>query len=157
MTLYDLKLKHYSKYPLEQPIKSCDQKDINKHSFKPEGFWVSVENFENGWREWCIGEEWNLEGLSCAHDITLHPEANILWLRSLKDIDEFAYKYKIPKCNPNLMEIVWSEVAKLYQGIIIAPYIHDSDYRWRYMFYSSWDCSSGCIWDASAIKEIALD
>ncbi len=56
-------------------------------------------------------------------------------------------------CNTRARPLA-DQVAKLYQGIIIAPYCYsirlDNDCFWYY----PWDCASGCIWDATAIAAL---
>lgn len=59
MTLY-----HYSSEPHQLDLsRTYDQAgDLNK----PRGLWLSAEcgtEEQYGWRDWCEGEEWNLDGL----------------------------------------------------------------------------------------------
>ena len=151
-----IKLIHYAHEPLGTIIDADQEKDVAAR-FKPAGLWISVED-GNGWREWCEAEGYGLGWLN-VYEITLAPDANILYLKTLADIDRFSREY-IPEDLPSFCSYPdWPEIAEQYDGIIIAPYqwerrFHDSS-RWYY----GWDCSSGCIWKASAITavtEVAL-
>jgi hypothetical protein len=51
-------------------------------------------------------------------------------------------------------EIEWRKVAERFDGIIIAPYIWQRRLDLESSWYYSWDCASGCIWNASAVREI---
>jgi hypothetical protein len=48
----------------------------------------------------------------------------------------------------------WPEVAKQYQGIIIAPYLDSCRLRDGFFWYYPWDCACGCIWDHTAIESV---
>jgi hypothetical protein len=50
--------------------------------------------------------------------------------------------------------INWAGVAKDYQGVIIAPFVWDRRLHDAYSWYYTWDCASGCIWDAAAIERV---
>ena len=152
--LSHLVLRHYAARPLER-VESVYQWERSPTGFhKPVGLWVSVENFGDGWKEWCEGENWGLDSLTHAHEITLADDAQILWLRCGRDIDAFHQAYSSGArwgAYPD-----WTRVAGQYQGIIIAPYIwarrlEGAASQWYY----AWDCASGCIWDARAIVSIS--
>ena len=49
--------------------------------------------------------------------------------------------------------INWRKVAKAFDGIIIPEYIYSRRLDGNASdWYYGWDCASGCIWDARAIK-----
>ena len=143
---------HYSAEPFSGPVRSTPLAEQTIHS-KPKGFWISVEGNDDGWREWCEGEEFNLEGLAHRTDIELAPNANILWLRDAWKIDEVTARYEgLPYPTiTTYRQIDWRPIAEQYQGIIIAPYHWSRRLCDRSRWYYSWDCASGCIWDAAAI------
>lgn len=153
--MQDFQLAHYSAEPVTA-IRSVEQ--LERPHFKPAGFWLSVDGNEDGWKEWCEGEEWGLERLACVHDVKLTPQANIFHLKSAADIDAFDVRFRSPIARDfSYFMIDWRSVAATYQGIIIAPYIWErrlslDGANWYY----AWDCASGCIWDASAIESITL-
>jgi hypothetical protein len=84
-------------------------------------------------------------------EVTLSPDANVLHIGSTEQFDKFNRKYR---SDDMFGSIIWPDVAKQYDGIIIAPYLWsrrlDSSSRWYY----GWDAASGCIWKARAIASI---
>lgn len=53
---------------------------------------------------------------------------------------------------PRYEYIDWASVCRAYQGIVISPYFWSR--RMGPMWYYSWDCASGVIWDADAIESV---
>lgn len=154
-----MKLTHFSATPVTQ-VRSVPQKSgIMKH--KPQGFWVSDED-DYGWKEWCESEDFHVNGLVYAHKIELAPDANILYLRTPEQLDDFTAAYKAESELNRLAsagyvwDIDWDQVAHEYQGIIITPYQYTRRHTKHTIWYNGWDCASGCIWDAKAIKAITL-
>lgn len=139
---------------------------------KPHGFWLSDESRgAHGWKAWCKAEGFRPYSLRYEHEVKLSPKAKILYLRTAKDIDEFADKYgsslmvllghERPGDDERLyggryIDVIdWKRVAKKYHGIIITPYIWEQRLG-RHMWYYGWDCASGCIWNARAIESITM-
>jgi len=148
LSLSSHKLIHYSDVKLEE-IKSVEQ--ISTPYYKPKGLWFSVED-GYGWREWCKQEEFFLENLTIQHELELNEYANILYLTSKEDLVDFSNTYKKNMIDIEFVSsysIDWQSVAMKYQGIVIAPYQWDCRLESKCMWYYAWDCSSGCIWDAS--------
>lgn len=50
--------------------------------------------------------------------------------------------------------IDWIYVYGLYDGIIINPWIESK--KNSYLWYSGWECASGCIWGLKAIDTVEL-
>jgi hypothetical protein len=120
---------------------------------KPVGLWVSVEG-QDDWRSWCEAEDFRDCGTQCQTEVILQSNHNILIIGCLAGMLQFHREYAIEKPNAYRDEQVidWPRVARAHQGIIIAPYrweqrLNDPCQGWYY----SWDCASGCIWDASAV------
>ena len=125
---------------------------------KPNGLWVSVEvghrlpnNYD--WKEWCESENYRTEALAFSYEIILKEDANILHLKTKEEIIEFSKQYLHGDDEWDTSQIEWHEVKKRYQGIIISPYQRDCRLCLETLWYYVWDCSSGCIWDLSCIKE----
>lgn len=148
-----MRLVHYAAAPVVA-VHSVSQErpDRDMHP-KPQGLWVSVEG-DDGWREWCIGEDWNLESLTHEHDVTLADDARLLWIGTVAAHDAFTCEFG--KVGHGLMLIRWPDVAARWQGIVIAPYIYARRSDLGAYWYWGWDCASGCIWDARAIAAITL-
>ena len=135
-------LEHYSAKPLGH-LHEGQQSD--RADFKPKGLWVSVPG-DDDWPSWCRSNEFG--DLTLRTRFTLVPDANVLWLRTVDEIDTFHDEFA-SKSGPSYLHgfIYWRAVADRYAGVIIAPYqwsrrLHGEAHRWYY----SWDCASGCIW-----------
>lgn len=171
-----MKLRHFS-HKIVTDVRGSRQ--VAKHYLgfgpKPKGFWISDES-DHGWYKWSTGENFRRFSLRFEHEIVLSDKAKILYLRSAKDIDDFADKYQsthpmsansIVRNAQRRMEdrrvfggdyvydIDWKRVSQKYHGIIITPYIWEQRLG-RHMWYYGWDCASGCIWNARAIESITM-
>ena len=148
------RLVHFSKKPIQQ-VRSVIEQKINS---KPKGFWFSVEGNGDGWKRWCKARSFTIGRFEYENEIELESGANIRMLSSVLDIDLFHREFKVP-C-PGMETwmdryIDWRMVAHQYQGIIISPYIWERRLDGEaHTWYYSWDCASGCIWDAKAIRAI---
>ena len=126
----------------------CEQSSGRPSSYKkPSGFWITDDS-ENCWRSWCMSERFSLESLTHKHEIVLD-ESNILILRCPYDLDDFSRDF-----GTSHWCIDWPKVAARYDGLIITPYQWER--RMDHDWYYGWDCASGCIWKANAIKDIRL-
>lgn len=147
-----MNLSHFSSKPIEK-IESASQEKSRWH--KPSGFWVSVDG-EHDWPSWCELENFTATGEQYHYGVSISPAANVLHLKSEDEIRMFHAKYILPYKNKFMAHIDWLSVSKKYDGLIIAPYCWplrlDSDVNWYY----SWDCASGCIWNAEAIDGMEL-
>jgi len=152
-------LEHYSTEPLLE-VNDAHQLDYLARS-KPSGLWISIKG-EYDWPKFCHAEEFHTDRLAVRNVITLSEDANILYLKSSKEIDSFTRQYrdKNPKYNDaenQVDHIEWFDLADEYQGIIIAPYQWDRRLDMFASWYYSWDCASGCIWNGNAVGSIAYD
>lgn len=146
---------------------------------KPNGFWLSDETRgAYGWRAWCRAERFRPYGFRYEHEVKLVPNAKILYLRTPQEIDSFTHEYgyslldehdkregKVPFSKrigygrygqPYYDSIDWKRVAKKYHGIVITPYQWSRRLDGGCQWYYSWDCASGCIWNARAIESITM-
>jgi len=125
--------------------------------FKPSGLWVSDEAAEDSWSWWCKNENFVSSWYRYVYRITLLPGHNILHLDHLGD---FTHCYPLPSDHPmakiglsdysTSMYIDWPRIKEHYEGLLITPYQWHQ--RMQVMWYYSWDCASGCIWDISNIR-----
>ena len=149
-----MSLSHFSKEPYIRHLYSRSQKvdSLYRSSFgKPQGFWVSVDG-DDDWEDWCRGAEFGIG--SYRHQVHLARDAKILHLKYSDELISFRNRYMgIQRWGENNkwsdIYIRWEDVAKDYQGVIIAPYQWSC--RMEENWYYGWDCASGCIWDVSAI------
>lgn len=141
---------HYSAEALTS-VHSVEQ-SVTDH-FKPKGLWVSDCNAGDGWRSWCEAEDFNLGRLALRSIVSVEME-NVLLLPSVTAIRDFHDQWAD---GPEYLRYPrWDRLSGKYAGVIISPY------QWSIRldhpsWYYSWDCASGCIWDASAITEIRAD
>lgn len=157
-----MRLIHYTKSPIDFLEKrEYLQTDLYYQS-KPHGIWFSVEDYENfpndcTWKEWCKNVDFYLEFLTRSYQIILNKDAKILHLKTKKELFDFTNLYRNTTGRSALEndtnEIQWDKVKSQYQGIIIAPYQWDCRLSSESSWYYGWDCSCGCIWDISCIKE----
>lgn len=143
-----LDLVHFAAERLTEIHRVEEQRD----HFKPRGLWVSVENAENGWREWCEGEGFSLDNLAERTPITIEPSVRIALLSSARDIDDFTGAFGRDLVGIENYQIDWTAVALHCDGIIITPYIWSRRLHDGVSWYYAWDCASGCLWNAGAIK-----
>lgn len=141
---------------------------IPPYEMKPRGLWFSVESDDFpddnvNWKEWCETQEFCLDCLKYAHEITFKPDAKILHLKSPQEIWDLSEKYP-SEPNKNILPmffgkpygINWVNMKKDYQGIIIAPYQWPCRLSVHCIWYYGWDCSSGCVWDLNCIDKFEL-
>ena len=136
---------------------------------KPNGLWVSVGD---AWRRynWELRQDpvHKLQFKACvyANHIRLAPEANLLLINNCDEFDRFNDRYGRAWNNPNVPDgrlIDWTAVAEQHQGIVIAPFLRhrawDANGKWisRSVWYWTWVCASGCIWDADAVDDFAVE
>jgi hypothetical protein len=149
-------LAHYGTSPLAR-VRSVEQVDQLERAMKPSGLWVSVEGKgSHGWKQWCLAEGFHPEHLACKTRVILKPNARICHLETVEQIDGFTKRFlhQWDRMPDSTLWLNWAEVAKHWQGIIIAPYQWERRMDMSCSWYYGWDCASGCIWDADAIKAL---
>ena len=145
-------LLHFSIKPLVS-VHSVNQ-NPDDIQMKPDGLWVSAGHGEDSWPSWCRSERFGLERFTHVTEIVLGEDARILYLEGHDAITGFDAVFgETPSWCYWRTYISWYRVAERYQGIVIAPYIW-SQRMGDCFWYYTWDCASGCIWDASAIAEL---
>ena len=157
-----MKLIHYTDSPIQSlEPRDYSQKDLSWQA-KPNGLWFSVEiteRFPNNynWKEWCEANSYRIASLDVSYEIILKEDANILHLKTEQEILEFTKEYPLKTrdwdAEWDTYQLEWDEVKKKYQGIIISPYQWNCRLALETCWYYGWDCSSGCIWNISCIKE----
>lgn len=135
-----------------------------KISSKPNGLWLSVDD---DWRRWVEGEEMKwLEGAPSVK-VTLAADAKVLVIGSVPELDDFNDEYGVCRFNSSeeflkenpawrfrMDAVRWNDVAALYQGVFITPYLWPRRLSETVSWYWGWDCASGCVWDLSAIHTV---
>jgi hypothetical protein len=144
------RLVHFSEEPLEfDASRSYPQPDGDPFR-KPTGLWLSDES-GYGWREWCEGEEFHLEGL--AHATPFECDTST-WcvLKSSDEILEFSRKFRVHIVDFAFPTIDWRDVKKEFGGILVTPYDWKLRLDSRCHWYYGWDCASACVWDLSTVR-----
>jgi hypothetical protein len=142
-----MRLVHYSDAIIDLIL----PRGSSKCEFKPKGLWVSDDDCEDNWRAWCISEGFRLDRLTYAHEIDIHSSAHLLILGNDPQLDDFTQLFSVPgKLSHDVGQIDWDRVKEQYDGLIISPYVWSQ--RLELMWYYSWDCASGCIWNPDIVK-----
>jgi len=151
-----MQLVHYTAASMAIALGTRTIPQNGKRYDKPDGLWVSVGD---SWRQWSESEEYapfgsvsREGGLRAAgirvFEITPSPNAKLLVLATPRDLDAFTREYR--ESDDRYAAIEWKAVAEAYDGIVIAPYQWSR--RHELIWYYSWDCASGCIWNHRAIE-----
>jgi hypothetical protein len=159
-----VRLSHWSRESIAE-VSSHDQQKSTRPYGKPRGLWVSVDG-DDDWAWWCDAEQFCDLSQLLRYEVVLAPDANLLLLDSVEAVLSFTREHgRTATWNPALFSadgtavdyvdyIDWARVARAYQGIVIAPYQWSLRLESITSWYYPWDCASGCIWDAAAIKEL---
>jgi hypothetical protein len=138
------KLSHWHINPITLSPKDYPQ----EITMKPHGLWFDVDE---DWKRWCIAETFRIDYLKVQHELKIKDYSSILILTSSWDLDLFTEKYDVELDHyTRHYNINWPTICKQYTGIIISPYCWER--RMELMWYYSWDCASGCVWDVSNIE-----
>ncbi len=129
-------------------------KDTAKQSqdYKPQGLWYGIDD---AWLKWCESEmpQW-IRPYNYALEIDY---SKMLILATEAELLDFTDRYKCKGGFGSFAQqlIDWSLVAHKYSGIEIPTYFWDC--RFTLMWYYGWDCASGCIWKADAIRSVTKE
>lgn len=141
---------HYSAAPLEQS-QLYTKSNANVVYCKPAGLWISKEG-KHDWESYAR-RRFHFDCLKYVHEVKLFAGIPLLRLETKKSLLDFTEKYG---CEDASFNIKWDIVARKYQGIIIAPFQPRALEEEKLLWYRTWDCASGCIWNKFAIKELKL-
>lgn len=159
-----MKLSHFAAKPLPTRLHNVEQGPLNGvggyFAQKPGGLWVSVDG-KDDWPEWCESNNFSLYKLRYRYRITLRKRHDLIVISTAAALDSFVEQFGV--ADPLFKDMAmyndcrginWPRVAQTAKGIIIAPYHWTR--RMDSMWYYTWDCASGCIWDVSAIQSVRL-
>lgn len=157
----NLKYIHYS----EHKFKLKDRNYQSIIDFKPDGFWLSCElpDGDEGvnWYDWCISEGFEIHRLRHIYEVSIKPDNQILYLTTPDEVLKFSKRYSsgihLQVTNRTYKDrINWEPIHEKYDGVVICPYFWTLRTNLECIWYNSWDCSSGCIWNLSIIEDIKL-
>lgn len=140
---------HYS----HEPFQFDQTREYRPRFGKPGGFWYSAPTYsKDGWEHWCAGEDFNMGQYKSLVEINLD---RILKIRTPGELDVLTKSYRCPEPALPGSELVtdldWHRLAEQWAGIEIAPYQWCRRIDDHTMWYYGWDCSSGVVWDLSAV------
>lgn len=149
-----MRLSHWS----ERPIAQVGSRDPARSRWagKPAGLWLSVDG-EDDWAAWCEAEQFVDLSRHIRYEVVLALDANLLLLDTAEAVQAFTREHgRTARWSERgtVDGIDWARVAAAYQGIIIAPYQWSLRLELETFWYYGWDCASGVIWDAAAVKEL---
>lgn len=176
-------LSHYSPVHMLTVESRVHVRDPGRLPYKPNGFWISVDG-DDDWLHWAKDNNFNIHNLAHRHVVTLKPDAKVRLITTDAELCAFIKEYgevmpypytrrgvtlegEIAKMDAWLaadcpwdacrvdLNPDWNRVMKDYDAMIIAPYLYRS--RWPFIWYYTWDCASGCIWNTSIIESITHD
>jgi hypothetical protein len=152
---------HYSSHPVQRErLVTRKQSPAGPYAAysKPEGLWITDES-EYNWPAWCLGENFGLYGLTNRHAVDIDM-SRVHLMQTVAEVREFAARFGVEdKASEEYMRrngINWQKAESFYDGVIIAPYLWEIRLDHALSWYYGWDCSSGCIWDAGAIRDVRL-
>lgn len=131
-----------------------------KIDYKPRGVWTSglFNNNENSWLDWCYEEdmlEW-IDPKKCTYyaiKIINDPKL-ILKINTKKKLEHFHKVYAV-KNSFGGYSINWKQLQKEgYYGVDFSKYFVEYKSLVDYMWYSSLDASSQCIWNGKAVLDV---
>lgn len=140
-------LVHYSDTPLQEVVDAPFQVEGRK----PVGLWFSNDN-KDGWRSWCKSQDFRQDQFNYKTTVKFKPDANILQLTNKRAVHKFYEKYGKDPERPYRFKVDWPTVAKQYDAVYFPSYY--DELRDQYRWYDSFDCASGCVWNAKAIDSI---
>ena len=96
------------------------------------GFWASRKNVTNGWKEWCISEDFYTQNLEVYTVFELTDDARVYIVNNKQDVDYLKQKYSLPneagfdftKLNQDYDAI---EAATMDNGVYHALYLWDCE------------------------------
>lgn len=152
-----MRLHHFTKDPelkLEPRVYPQRPEAIGK----PRGFWLSYEENNNGWFDFCIDQNFALDGLTYVYEVDV--EDTLLPIRGLEDLKILKELYprrllSFETTFPLETPIDWWKVAKYYPGVSFIPYDFNFRYAYQgYAWYNTIDCESAVVWDTTAIRSM---
>lgn len=149
-----MKLVHYASKPLKKL--TARLLSFPRSMIKPDGLWVSDDDSDWGWKDWCITENFGLDRLTHVHDVELVGDANVLIIRTEREFDAFDRQFQIKEQRDYSIMFNWPEVMRHYDGVIITPYLWEKRLKTGTLWYYGWDVAGGCIWDPRAVESVTL-
>jgi hypothetical protein len=119
---------------------------------KPSGLWYALGN---AWLQWCKSEVPHWIG-EFNYEVVLDSQCKLLILEDGRSLIEFTNEYGIKDRGSHFtVSLDWARLSKIgYDGIELPEYYRALRYEPDLLWYSAWDCSSGCIWNIGKVIEL---
>lgn len=144
---------HYSAKPLKHFNRERHFRQLEVGQMKPPGFWVT-SNDDDNWENWCRAEEYNVLGLRWRSTFSMDGDS-VKVIRDLNELldfsEEFSYRMYLGGEYSDVRLINWLAVMQRWMGLYIDPHQVTVRLSPEFLWYSVWDCASGCVWDLSAL------
>ncbi len=144
-------LAHYTEAPLVFDAQRTYEQ--TRPTFKPNGFWLTLDG-EDGWKAWCESESFALGSLANRTEFRIRDDANIVRLSTASDVAQFTALYAARGMTG---WVDWAQVIDRYDGVLITPYLWSARMAFETLWYSTWDCASGCFWNLDAIELVPAE
>lgn len=143
-------LSHFTKSAFNFNPNKVYDKEIGGR-MKPTGLWLSNEAGDLTWRDFCVGERFNLDSLSF-ENLFLCDTKDWIVLSAYNDFEIFYREYALHDAliSPFMRVIDWERVKEDFKGILISPFNYKAHYD--FTWYYGWDCDSACAWDLTSIS-----
>lgn len=131
--------------------------EVQQENGKPRGLWYDVDL---DWVRWVVGEDYENDPRwmrPYLYEVFID-KAAVLKISSVEELDAFHERYARPLMPEMKMltRIDWPEVARSWNGVEIAPYSWRRRLAPGFLWYYSWDCASGVIWNPVGLKKLQL-
>ena len=137
---------HISKTPIKKLVNYNKQQQIS--AMKPLGFWYG---FGKNWLLWCKENLPSSLG-RYVYRVNIRNESKLLKIKNVKELIEFDNVYRNENQEEKISDTInWYAVSKNYNGIEINPILNSSKYV-DYLWCSSWDIASGCLWNVDNVE-----
>lgn len=142
----------YIHYGCKEFLKSKFREIKNINFTKPlGGLWASDVAAENGWKTWCEDNDFRENTEENAFYFNLAPEANVLHIRSLKDLNGLPVNRDRKSW---FLTAVCLDFEALKKSGYDAIELHlSNDYRLYWAMYG-WDCDSILIMNSDVVEEV---
>jgi len=119
------------------------------------GLWASPVDAPRSWKNWCEGENFDIESLEKSFTFTLKPKTRILYINYAERLDN------LPKVKPPIgIEhfdswdcLDFEELARHYDAIELSL-SNETTSHWKGLYYRlyGWDCDSILIMNPKCIR-----
>jgi len=124
-------------------------------AYKPSGLWGSPTDSKLGWKDWCECEQFNINRLNKSFKFCIKPDAKVLEVREVWDVDDYLISTKHTYGNNTWFELTLDtdKIEKDYDAMEV--YMNDNYYDLHNsdIFYL-WDVDSIVVWNPDVVVPV---